>query len=309
MIKSPTAHLDLQFVIVTGTSGSGKSQALKCLEDLGFFCVDNLLPALFQKFTELCAQREGEVHNIALGIDVRERGFFGELIENLQLLKGQGCQVELLFFEARDEILIRRFSESRRPHPLLPQQPVIEGIQLERKRLFALRRQADTIVDTSELTVHDLKEWINQHYAGRGHQQSMKIVLVTFGYKYGVPYDVDLVFDARFLRNPHFVPELKPLTGKDDQVQRYVLETREAQRFLQLLHEWFAFLLPLIERENRSYLTIAIGCTGGRHRSVAIVTQLEPMFEKLGYQVIVRHRDISASETSTQSLPAFIPES
>lgn len=303
-MKSPLAQSDLQFVIITGTSGSGKSQALKCLEDLGFFCVDNLPPALFQKFTELCARRSGEVRNVALGIDVRERGFFGDLVENLQILKDQGCQVQLLFLEAQDEALVRRFSESRRPHPLLPQRPVIEGIQLERKRLFDLRRQADRIVDTSELTVHDLKAWMNQQYGGLGHKQSMKVVLMTFGYKYGVPCDVDFVFDVRFLKNPYFVPDLNPLTGKDHSVQRYVLETREAQRLLQLFHEWFTFLLPLVERENRSYLTLAIGCTGGRHRSVAIVTQLEPMFEKLGYQVIVRHRDISASEPSKTSLPS-----
>ena len=284
---------NLRLVIVTGASGSGKTQVLKCLEDLGFFCVDNLPPALFQKFTELCAQRGDEVQNVALGIDIRERGFFEDFSSNQAHLKTQGYRVELLFLEAQDEILVRRFSESRRPHPLLPQQPVIEGIRLERERLLELRGQADRIVDTSDFTVHDLKQWVTRHYRERTQGQAMKVTVVTFGYKYGVPYDVDLVFDVRFLRNPHFVPELKPLTGENEEVQRYVLENEEAQTFLGHMENMFTFLLPLFEKENRSYLTIAIGCTGGRHRSVAIALRLAEMFGKLGYHIEIRNREIS----------------
>ncbi len=287
----------LRLVIVTGSSGSGKTQALKCLEDIGFFCVDNLPPALFQKFIELCAERGGEVKNIGLGIDIRERGFFSDFSSNLERLKTSGYQIELLFLEAQDEILVRRFSESRRPHPLLPQQPVIEGILLERQRLEALRLQADRVVDTSEFTVHDLKQWIGHQYQERKHDEKMKVTLQTFGYKHGVPYDVDMVFDVRFLRNPYFIQSLKPLSGEDNAVQKYVLETKEARAFLCHLQDLFSFLLPLYEREQRSYLTVAIGCTGGRHRSVAIAIRLSEIFAELGCKAMLRHREITSSTT------------
>ena len=282
----------LRFVVVTGASGSGKTHALKCLEDLGFFCVDNLPPALLPKFSELCVQRGDEVRNVALGIDIRERGFFEDFTSNLANLKETGYQVELLFLEAQDEILVRRFSESRRPHPLLPEQPIIEGIRLERLRLFEIRSQADRIVDTSEFTVHDFKEWVTRHFCDPDQSQRMKVTILTFGYKYGIPYDVDMVFDVRFLRNPNFVQALKPLTGEHEEVQQYVLETEEAITFLSHVNELFVFLLPLFERENRSYLTIAIGCTGGRHRSVSIALRLRDMLGQLGYQVDIRHREI-----------------
>lgn len=292
MKMSTGTNSTLRLVIVTGASGSGKTQALKCLEDLGFFCVDNLPPALFQKFTELCAQRGEEVRHVGLGIDIRERGFFEEFFSNLNHLKATGYQVELLFLEAQDEILVRRFSESRRPHPLLPHQPIIEGIRVERMRLLELRSQADRIVDTSDFTVHDLKEWVTRHYREPDEGQTMRVTILTFGYKYGVPYEVDLVFDVRFLRNPHFVGALNPFTGEHEEVQRYVLETNEAKTFLSHLKDLFTFLLPLFERENRSYLTIAVGCTGGRHRSVAIAVRLREILCKLGYQVEIRHREI-----------------
>jgi UPF0042 nucleotide-binding protein len=289
---NPGHSSNLRFVVVTGASGSGKTQALKCLEDLGFFCVDNLPPALLPKFTELCAQRGEEVRNVALGIDIRERGFFEDFTSNLANLKETGYQVELLFLEAQDEILVRRFSESRRPHPLLPQQPIIDGIRLERLRLWEVRSQADRIVDTSEFTVHDVKEWVTRHFSDRDQGQRMKVTILTFGYKFGIPYDVDMVFDVRFLRNPHFVEALNPLTGEHEEVQQYVLETHEAKTFLLHMNELFAFLLPQFERENRSYLTIAIGCTGGRHRSVTIAIRLQEMLGQLGYQVEIRHREI-----------------
>jgi len=292
----------LRLVIVTGSSGSGKTQALKCLEDIGFFCVDNLPPALFQKFIELCAERGGEVKNIGLGIDIRERGFFSDFSSNLERLKKHGYHIELLFLEAQNEILVRRFSESRRPHPLLPQQPVIEGILLERERLQTLRQQADQIVDTSKFSIHDLKQWIGRQYQERSQAEKMKVTLQTFGYKHGVPYNVDMVFDVRFLRNPYFVPSLQALTGEEENVQKYVLETVEAQSFLQHLQGLFSFLLPLFEREQRSYLTIAIGCTGGRHRSVVMAIQLREMLEKLGYGALLRHREIVSSSTETEKV-------
>jgi RNase adapter protein RapZ len=285
--------LPLQLMMVTGTSGSGKTQALKCLEDLGFFCVDNLPPALFQKFTELCIQPDKDVKKVALGIDIRERAFFEDLLSNLEALQSDGCHVELLFLEAHDDILVRRFSESRRPHPLLPHRPIIEGIQLERERLQSLRARAHRVLDTSEFSVHDLKAWIIKHYRERGEGQALKISLMSFGYKFGVPFDVDMVFDVRFLRNPHFVPDLQPLTGEHADIQRFVLDTREAKFFLEHLKELFAFLLPLFEREQRSYVTVAFGCTGGRHRSVAIVLCMKNTLKTLGYDVTIHHREIS----------------
>jgi UPF0042 nucleotide-binding protein len=282
----------LQLMMVTGTSGSGKTQALKCLEDLGFFCVDNLPPALFQKFTELCTQPEKDVKKVALGIDIRERVFFDDLLSNLESLQSHGSHVELLFLEAQDEILVRRFSESRRPHPLLPQRPVIEGIQLERERLQGLRSRAHRVLDTSTFSVHDLKAWMIKHYRDRNEEQSLKINFLSFGYKFGVPVDVDMVFDVRFLRNPHFVPELQSLTGEQHEIQHFVLENKEGKAFIGHLRELFAFLLPLFEREHRSHLTIAFGCTGGRHRSVSVALYMKDILKKLGHDVTLRHREI-----------------
>lgn len=288
--------LPLQFMMVTGTSGSGKTQALKCLEDLGFFCVDNLPPALFQKFTEICAQPGKDVKKVALGIDIRERAFFDDLLSNLEALQANGCHVELLFLEAQDDILVRRFSESRRPHPLLPQRPVIEGIKLERERLQGLRSRAHRVLDTSEFSVHDLKAWMIKHYQERDADQSLKISLLSFGYKYGIPVDVDMVFDVRFLRNPHFVPDLQPLTGEHTEIQQFVLDNKEGKDFLGHLRELFAFLLPLFEREQRSYLTIAFGCTGGRHRSVSMALYLRDILKALGYEATLRHREIQKEQ-------------
>jgi UPF0042 nucleotide-binding protein len=284
-----------RLIIISGLSGSGKTHAIKCFEDLGFFCVDNLPPALLPKFAELCMQRGGEVQNVALGIDIRERGFFSDVFGNLDPLKALGYAVELLFLEARDEILVRRFSESRRPHPLLPQAPVLEGVRLERERLMDLRRRADRIIDTSDLTVHELKDLLARHYVQElpGHRPT--ISLITFGFKFGVPYDIDLLFDVRFLKNPNFVADLSRLTGEDRRVEAYVLDDPNAKVFLDHLEVLFKFLLPLFERERRSYLTIAIGCTGGRHRSVAVAISLKQRFAGMGYDVTLRHRDIHRS--------------
>lgn len=285
----------LRLVIISGLSGSGKTHAIKCFEDLGFFCVDNLPPALFPKFAELCIQRGGEMKNVALGIDIRERGFFSDFWANLERLKSLGYTVELLFLEAKDEVLVRRFSESRRPHPLLPHSPVTDGVQLERERLSELRSRADRIIDTSALTVHELKDLVTRHYLQQGQGLRMAVSLLTFGFKFGVPYDVDLLFDLRFLRNPNFVVDLKPLTGEDPRVQAYVLDDPEAKVFLGHVESLFKFLIPLFEREQRSYLTIAFGCTGGRHRSVAIACRLRDSFADMGHEVTLRHRDVHKS--------------
>ncbi|MGH7165673.1 MAG: RNase adapter RapZ [Nitrospiraceae bacterium] len=282
----------LNLIIISGLSGSGKTHAIKCFEDLGLFCVDNLPPALLPKFAELCLERGAEVKNVALGIDIRERGFFADLVGNLDRLKSLGHPVNLLFLEARDEVLVRRFSESRRPHPLLPQEPVLEGVRVERERLEELKRRADRIIDTSDLTVHELKDLLARQYLQPDQAHRMTISLLTFGFKFGVPYEADLLFDVRFLRNPNFVAELKPLTGEDPRVQAYVLGDHDAVTFLGHLETMLTFLIPRFEKERRSYLTIGIGCTGGRHRSVALAIRLKESLSGSAREVILRHRDI-----------------
>jgi UPF0042 nucleotide-binding protein len=279
-------------VIISGLSGSGKTHAIKCFEDLGFFCVDNLPPALLPKFAELCLQRGRDVQDVALGIDIRERGFFSDFFRNLETLKASGYAVELLFLEAKDEVLVRRFSESRRPHPLLPQASVLEGVQLERERLMDLRQNADRIIDTSDITVHELKDLLARQYLESVQGHRLTLSLLTFGFKFGVPYDIDLLFDVRFLLNPNFVPDLKELTGEDSRVQSYIRSDPNTKPLLDHLESLFRFLLPLYEQERRSYLTVAIGCTGGRHRSVAIASMLKQTFAALGHDVSIRHRDL-----------------
>ena len=285
----------LNLVIVSGLSGSGKSHALKCFEDEGYFCVDNLPPALLPTFVDLCIQQSGEIKNVALGIDIRERIFFADLVTMLDRLKTTGHSVQLVFLEAREEVLVRRFSESRRPHPLLPHMPVLEGVRFEKERLSDLRKHAERIIDTSDITVHELRDRLTREFRQDSSARRMTISLVTFGYKFGVPIDIDLLFDVRFLRNPFFVPELKPLTGEDMKVQDYVLRDPAAAPFIEQLENLFKFLLPLFERDQRSYVNIGIGCTGGRHRSVTIARRLQEIFASLGHEVSVTHRDLQKS--------------
>ena len=283
----------LKLVVISGLSGSGKSHALKCFEDAGYFCIDNLPPALLPTFVELCHQQGGEIKNVALGIDVRERVFFSDLVGILEQVKALGHSVELMFFEAREEVLVRRFSESRRPHPLLPHLPMLEGVRFEKEHLAELRRHADRIIDTSDLTVHELRELLTKRFGQEGTPRRLTISLVTFGFKFGVPYDIDLLFDVRFLQNPFFVPDLKPLTGEDPKVRSYVLTDPDAVAFVGQLEGLFKFLVPLFERERRSYVNVGIGCTGGRHRSVAIAGRLQESFAAIGYQATIAHRDIN----------------
>lgn len=280
-------------MVITGLSGAGKSHALKCFEDVGYFCVDNLPPALLPTFVELCHQQGGEIKNVALGIDIRERVFFADLTGILQRIKDLGHSVELLFLEARDPVLVRRFSESRRPHPLLPELPVLEGVRFEKERLAEIRAHADRIIDTSNLSVHDLRDLLSRHFTQEQSARRLTISLITFGYKFGVPYDIDLLFDVRFLRNPYFVPDLKPLTGEDPRVRSYVLDDPDAKGFLDRLEQFFAYMIPLFERERRSYLNVGIGCTGGRHRSVVIAKRLQESFSSAGHHVTLSHRDLT----------------
>lgn len=285
----------LNLVIVSGLSGSGKSHALKAFEDAGYFCIDNLPPALIPTFVELCNQQGGEISNVALGVDVRERVFFADLVGTLERVKALGYAIRLLFLEARDEVLVRRFSESRRPHPLLPHLPVLEGVRFEKERVAELRRHADRIIDTSDLTVHELRDVLTKEFSRGPATRRLTVTLLTFGYKFGVPYDIDLLFDVRFLKNPFFVPDLKPLPGDDPRVRAFVLSDPDAIDLLAQLESMLKFLIPLYEREQRSYLTIAIGCTGGRHRSVAIAGRLRESLGAIGHEVILKHRDLQKS--------------
>jgi UPF0042 nucleotide-binding protein len=285
----------LNLVIVSGLSGSGKSHALKAFEDAGYFCIDNLPPALIPTFVELCNQQGGEISNVALGVDVRERVFFADLVGTLERVRALGYVIRLLFLEARDEVLVRRFSESRRPHPLLPHLPVLEGVRFEKERVAELRRHADRIIDTSDLTVHELRDVLTKEFSRGPATRRLTVTLLTFGYKFGVPYDIDLLFDVRFLKNPFFVPDLKPLPGDDPRVRAFVLSDPDAIDLLAQLESLLKFLIPLYEREQRSYLTIAIGCTGGRHRSVAIAGRLRESLGAIGHEVILKHRDLQKS--------------
>ncbi|MFZ3063941.1 MAG: RNase adapter RapZ [Nitrospirota bacterium] len=283
---------NLRVVFITGLSGSGKSNAIKCFEDLGFFCVDNLPTALLPKFTELCTQSGNEINRVAIGIDVRERGFFKNFLEVLDELKKENYNIEILFLEASDEALVRRFSETRRPHPLAKNGSVVDGIRLERETLSELRKRADEIIDTTNYNVHQLKEVLNKHYL-ESEGRRLTISFVSFGYKYGIPYDVDLMLDVRFIQNPNFVKGLKPLKGSDKRVIDYVLKFHETKAFLEKLYEFLKFLIPMYEKEGKSYLTIGIGCTGGRHRSVAVSEILKGYLEKEGYSINIKHRDIN----------------
>ncbi|MEW5762360.1 MAG: RNase adapter RapZ [Bacillota bacterium] len=281
-----------RLVIVTGLSGAGKTQAVRCLEDLGFFCVDNLPPMLISKFAELCAQARG-ISRIALVIDVRGGEFFASLFEVLGELRRQGVRFEILFLEASNETLVRRFKESRRPHPLGTSGEILAGIEEERQRLQELRGCAHKIIDTSNLTVAQLKEEIANLYGGDETATGrLAITFVSFGYKYGIPLDADLVIDVRFLPNPHYLPALRPLSGLEGPVREYVFAAPQTAEFMDRLVGLLDFLMPHYEKEGKSTLTVAVGCTGGKHRSVALVDRLGDLFRKNGYRVAVRHRDI-----------------
>ena len=284
----------MHVVIVTGLSGSGKSTAIRVLEDLGFYCIDNLPVVLTPKFIELCQNSEEDIPRVALGIDLRERTFLGDYPSVLEDIRRAGHRVEILYLDAADDVLVRRFSETRRPHPFAEGANVATGIARERQGLAGLKGLADRIIDTSAFTVHQLRDELRRLLAdAAGGEAAMRVLLLSFGYKYGLPTDTDIVLDVRFLPNPFFVEELRVLDGTDPAVARYVLERTETQEFLALTTALLDFALPLYIREGKRYLTVGLGCTGGRHRSVALVGELERRLIGHGYPVRVQHRDVS----------------
>jgi RNase adapter protein RapZ len=291
-VRDPRAPQS-RLVVVTGLSGSGKSQAIRALEDLGFFCVDNLPVALMPTFAELVLRTGSEITRAAVVVDVREGRFledFPGIFRNLASLPG--LHPRLIFLEASDAALVRRFSETRRPHPLAPDRSVSEGIAEERALLRPIRRMAHEIVDTTTLTVHDLRQVFMGLIRGDRRAAPLVVTILSFGFKHGVPVDVDMLFDVRFLPNPHFVPHLKERTGREKDVAEYVFQSPAAQEFLDHTLPLMRFLLPLYAAEGKTYLTIGIGCTGGRHRSVAIAEAIGRGLGKIEHaKVRIRHRD------------------
>src|SRR3712207_4075144 len=284
----------MRFVIVTGLSGAGKSQAIRSLEDLGYFCVDNLPPTLMGKFAEACYQTDGKINKIALVIDIRGGEFFDDLFENLKYLKEQNYRYEILFLDASDKVLVKRYKESRRTHPLAPRGRIIQGIERERKRLNEVKYKANNIIDTSSMTQMQLREKIWRIYGDDEQIQNRLIIdVLSFGFKYGIPVDADLVFDVRFLPNPYYIPELKKFSGDDKEIQDYVLGFKETKEFINKLDDMLEFLIPNYIKEGKIQLVIAIGCTGGRHRSVTIANVIYDKLKEKGHKISKEHRDIN----------------
>jgi RNase adapter protein RapZ len=282
-----------KIVIITGLSGSGKSTVAKTLEDAGFFCVDNLPLDLVPKLVELTESSGGELTRLALVIDLRQRTFLPRYSAMLKSLESSGTSLEILFLDARDEVLIRRYSETRRQHPLAVSGSVVDGITRERRELAEIKEKADWVIDTSDMTVHQLREEIKKIFEGFSGD-TLKIVVNSFGFGRGVPMESDLVLDVRFLPNPYFVEDLKDKDGRDPEVTDWIFSQPTAKKFLEKLEEMLVFLLPLYIREGKQYLTISLGCTGGRHRSVVVAEHVSNFLIQNGYtNVQVRHREIT----------------
>ncbi len=278
-----------ELVVITGMSGSGKASVLKVFEDLGYYCVDNLPVDLFPRFAELVRQ-SAEIERTAIVVDVREGQRLDRLPHILRSVRRQ-LHTTVLFMEASDEALLRRFSETRRPHPLGIENPVKASLVAERRRLRPLRKEADLVIDTSKFNVHELREHINQRFQRESGDKNILVSCVSFGFRHGVPEEADLVFDVRFLPNPHFVPEFRPFSGRHPRVAKYIRSFPQTQEFIARISDLLVYLLPHYIREGKSYLTIGFGCTGGQHRSVMIAEEVAKRLRKSNYQVKVVHRD------------------
>jgi UPF0042 nucleotide-binding protein len=293
ILRGGRGHGLRRFVILTGLSGSGKTHAIRALEDLGYFCIDNLPTQLLPTMAELSSRHDAGLEKVAIVVDVREGGFLKQFPRTYRKLQTMpGLRPTLIFLEASHSALVRRFSETRRPHPLAPDRSVTEGITEEREKLNVIRSMADLILDTSNLTVHELRDSFMRLSQHEGTRAEMVVNLVSFGYKHGVPVDADLVFDVRCLPNPHFVERLRRLTGRDAAVVRYMRKHSATRAFITQLTTFLEFALPHYVQEGKSYLTVAIGCTGGRHRSVMIADALKKSLTKVkGVRLRVKHRD------------------
>jgi len=283
---------ELRVVIITGLSGSGKSTALRALEDVGFFCVDNLPVVLLPKFLEIQSDPAKGISHIAMVMDLREKSFLEKYAKTFARLKQKGYAIEILFVDSSDDALVRRFSETRRRHPLSVKGSVMDGIRIEREKLEPLREMADKVIDTTSYNVHQLKDAVQRYFLASSLTKKLVINVTSFGYRHGLPVDADLVFDVRFLPNPYFVPRLKDFNGQDAQVRTYVLKSKESTKFIKKLFDLLEFLIPLYEKEGKSNINIAVGCTGGKHRSVVIANCLGEHFADKEYIVNINHRDI-----------------
>ena len=283
----------MKFVILTGMSGAGKSTALKMMEDIGFYCVDNLPIPLLEKFVELSELQNAELQKVAVGIDARSGQALDELKNVLDRIKEKGGSYEILFLDSDDSVLVKRYKETRRSHPLAPGERVDKGIALERERLAFLKERADYILDTSQLLTRELKAEIEKIFLKNQDYQNLFITILSFGFKYGIPVDSDLVFDVRFLPNPYYVEGLRAKTGNDKEIQEYVLQFKEAHEFLDKLTDMIDFLIPNYISEGKNQLVISIGCTGGKHRSVTLANELyKRLAKKTEYGLKIEHRDI-----------------
>lgn len=284
----------MEIVIVSGLSGSGKTQAMRALEDLGYFCVDNLPPTLIPKFAEACGKGSEKVQKVALAIDIRGGEFFDDIYESFNYLSEQKYNYEVLFIEANDDVLVKRYKESRRKHPLAPDGRIIKGVDSERKKLSRVRDRANNIINTSKLTARELKQKITEIYGKEGQLETeLAITVLSFGFKYGIPVDSDLVFDVRFLPNPFYIRELKPFAGTDKEIKDYVFSFDETNKFVDKLVDMLTFLIPNYKKEGKRQLIISIGCTGGRHRSVAIANKIYEVLKEKSFTVNIDHRDIN----------------
>ena len=279
-----------RFLIITGISGSGKTVVSRFLEDLGYYCVDNLPAKLIPNLVDLWLRKEVEIQKVALVVDMREPGFLADFPAAMETIKKK-ASFKIIFLDASDETLLKRFSETRRPHPLTKKRSVIEGIRWERKRLAPIKKMADEVLDTSSTNISQLKELLT-HRLVKGRAPRMQIAIVSFGYKYGIPLDADLIFDTRFLPNPFYIDRLRDKTGKSPKVREHVLQSRGAREFMDRLFPFVGYLLPKFIAEGKSYLTIAVGCTGGKHRSVVIAETLKGYLRKRRYDIKIYHRDI-----------------
>lgn len=282
----------MRFVIVTGMSGAGKSTTLKTLEDIGYFCVDNLPIQLIMRFAEIAYANDNDINNVAIGVDIRSGVYLEQLSECLQELKKSQFDYEILFLDSNDDVLIRRYKETRRNHPLARSGRIEDGIRTERMRIAFLRKEADYIIDTTSLLTRELKAELDKIFIENAEYNNFIVSIVSFGFKYGIPRDADLVFDVRFLPNPYYDLELRPLTGNDEAIQNFVMQYDEAKEFMNKISDLLEFLIPNYIKEGKNGLVVAVGCTGGKHRSVTLANGIYKELQALPYSVKIEHRDI-----------------